>query len=356
MSVYIKGTGTISPQQSWGDETLLLHAYDYRGVLLNCVEPEYESWLDPRQLRRMSRVLKMGITAALMALREADVEVPDGIITGTGYGCLEDTATFLTKLVENNEEALNPTPFIQSTHNTIGSTIAMLLQCQGYNQTFTHRAFSFEHAVLDGIMALEENALETILVGGVDEVTPASHAIQNRFNLFRKKQASTVNLFQHKRPGTVNGEGAAFFVLSSIRDSRCLAELEGVCTLFHPSEEKLRDSIHTFIRERGYTPADVDFVLWGKTGNLKTDRVLEEIRKMIFPRTGMGYFKHLCGEFPVASGFALWLATRILSEGRIPEVVSFRQPRRSVRTVLIVNAYFGTHYSLTLLKSCRDTI
>jgi 3-oxoacyl-[acyl-carrier-protein] synthase II len=356
MSVYIKGIGTISPQQSWGDDALLLNAYDYRGILLNCVEPEYESWLDPRQLRRMSRILKMGITAALRALRDADLEVPDGIITGTGYGCLEDTGTFLAKLVENNEEALNPTPFIQSTHNTIGSTIAMLLQCQGYNQTITHRAFSFEHALLDGLMAFDDGAVENLLIGGVDEVTPVSHAIQTRFDIFRKKQASTLNLFRPARRGTVNGEGAAFFVLSGIHDSKSLAVLEGVMTLYRPSQKKLHDSIHTFIRERGYTPADIEFVLYGKSGDRKTDQVLEDVRTGIFPRTGRGSFKHLCGEFPVASGFALWLATRMLREGNVPEVVSEKPVNRPFKNVLIVNSYFGTHYSLILLKSCRDTI
>lgn len=356
MNVYIKGMGTISPQQSWGDDILLLHAYDYRGVLLSCIEPEYENWLDPRQLRRMSRILKMGITAALIALREADIELPDGIITGTGYGCLEDTGTFLTKLIENKEEALNPTPFIQSTHNTIGSTIAMLLQCQGYNQTFTHRAFSFEHAMLDALMTLEDNTAENLLVGGVDEVTPASHAIQSRFGIFRKKQASTLRLFQPMRPGTVDGEGAAFFVLSAINDSKSKAIIEGVHTLYQPSVKELYDSIHTFIRERGYTPKEIDFVLYGKTGDRKTDKTLESIRSDIFPRTRKGNFKHLCGEYPVAAGFACWLGARMLSESRVPEVISEKPLSEPPKNILIINTYFGTHYSLILLRSCRDII
>jgi 3-oxoacyl-(acyl-carrier-protein) synthase len=96
----------------------------------------------------MSKILKMGVASGTLALREAGITAPDGIITGTGYGCLEDTGTFLTKMIEGRETALNPTPFIQSTHNTIGSQIALLLQCQGYNQTYTQRAFSFENVCL----------------------------------------------------------------------------------------------------------------------------------------------------------------------------------------------------------------
>src|SRR5690606_8865643 len=173
-----------------------------------------------------------------------------------------------------------------------------------------------------------------LLVGGVDEVTPISHAIQSRFDIFRKKQASTLNLFEHTRSGTVNGEGAAFFVLSPVNDGRSQAILEGVFTLYQPSQQKLHDSVNIFIRERGYTPADIDFILFGKSGDRDTDQPLEEARTAIFPRTPEGHFKHLCGEFPVASGFALWLGVRMLAESRVPEVISERQPRRPVNNVL----------------------
>ncbi len=47
--------------------------------------------------------------------------MPGAIITGTALGCLEDTVTFLTRMIELNEELLPPTAFIQSTHNTVAA-------------------------------------------------------------------------------------------------------------------------------------------------------------------------------------------------------------------------------------------
>src|SRR3954470_24014998 len=120
----------------------------------------------------------MGIASASLALQQAHVDVPDSIITGTGYGCLDDTGIFISKMIENKEEALNPTPFIQSTHNTIGSQVALLLQCQGYNQTYAHGAFSFESALLDAVMQANDFADKNILLGGIDEITDISHSIQ----------------------------------------------------------------------------------------------------------------------------------------------------------------------------------
>ncbi len=354
MSVYINGTGTISPQQSWNDESLLIQAYDYRGTFLPAVEPDYEEWLDPRQLRRMSRVIKMGIGAAFMALRNAKVEVPDAIITATAYGCLEDTAVFLNKMVENREENLNPTPFIQSTHNTIGAHVAMLLQCQGYNQTYTHSAFSFENALIDAMMLLEESSSKRILVGGFDEATHVSRNILSRFGIFRKKLASTLRVFGQRRKGTMNGEGAAFFLLTGTESRNSLASIENVQTFYRPNAQRIRDGIEILIREAGLQPLDIDLVLLGKNGDRVHDGHLDIVTESIFPRSMVGYFKHLSGEYPTATAFALWLGARILSESHVPEVVLFRQIPRPLKHVLIFNSWFDTHYSAILLKSCRS--
>jgi len=143
----------------------------------------YEQWIDSRQLRRMSNVMKFGVAAALMALKNAGVEKPDAIIAGTGLGCLQDTGTFLTQLVRENEGVLNPTPFMQSTHNTIASTIAIMLQCDGYNCTYTQNEFSFEHALIDAMLQLELKPDQKILVGGFDEATEDSRLIFERLGI-----------------------------------------------------------------------------------------------------------------------------------------------------------------------------
>jgi 3-oxoacyl-[acyl-carrier-protein] synthase II len=356
VSIYIKGMGTISPQQSWNDESLLIQAFDYRGIKLPAVEPDYEQWLDVRQLRRMSRIIKMGITAGFMALREAKVSIPDAIITGTAYGCLEDTGIFLNKLVENKEEALNPTPFIQSTHNTIGSQIAMLLQCQGYNQTYAHSAFSFESALLDALMQLDENPGKRILVGAVDEITSVSHDILSRFGIFRRKLASTLNIFKQPRKGTVDGEGAAFFLLTGSADDAAIATIEGVKTFYKANPQRIRDGIEIFIREAGLRPSDIDLVLLGKNGNKASDTHLDLLCKNIFPKSSLGLFKHLSGEYPSSTAFAVWLGARILSERHIPETVLFKQVTRQVRHVVIFNSWHETHHSVILLRSCQGTM
>src|SRR5436305_174656 len=162
----------------------------------------------------MSRIIKMGVATAMECLNEAGINIPDAIVTGTAYGCLEDTGVFLSKMVEQHEELLTPTSFIQSTHNTVGAQIALMLRCTGYNNVFVHRALSFESALLDAMLLIKEQEANNVLVGGVDEITDISHSILTRFGLYKRKPVSNLGLFKTSSKGTIAGEGASFFLLT----------------------------------------------------------------------------------------------------------------------------------------------
>jgi 3-oxoacyl-(acyl-carrier-protein) synthase len=354
VAIYIKGMGNISPQKTWDDETLLAQAIDHKGNRLTCVEPEYTRWLDAKQIRRMSRILKMGAASAFMAMKESGITKPDGIITGTGYGCLDDTGIFLSKMIESNELTLNPTPFIQSTHNTIGSTIALLQQCQGYNQTYVQGAFSFESSLLDAILLLKENPSQSLLVGGVDEITDISHTVLNRFGIFRDNAQSTLNLFRSPGNGTINGEGAAYFVVSGDAGEHDIARVEDVAMFYKAGHRELQSGIERLLTDNNLKASDIDFVLSGRSGDVESDRSLTGVTSALFTSASLGLFKHLCGEYPVASAFGLWLAASILRDHHIPDVVVYKDTgKQQLKNILVINQYFGTHHSVMLMKSCR---
>jgi 3-oxoacyl-[acyl-carrier-protein] synthase II len=354
MKAFINGMGNISPQKNWG--TLLIDPIGYDANHLACVEPDYVQWIDPRQLRRMSRIIKMGVASASMALKDAGVEKPNGIITGTGYGCLDDTGIFLTKMIDNNEEALNPTPFIQSTHNTIAGQIALLLQCQAYNQTYAHTSFSFESSLMDAMLQLIDEPGNQLLVGGIDEITAISHQIQSRLGMFRREPVFSLDLFKTAQKGTLNGEGASYFVLSGTQNEKSIANIESVTTFYKPEPTELKKGIINFLADAKLKPEDIDLVLVGKSGDQRVDHAVDAISSSFFATNSVGLFKHLCGEYPTASAFALWLGAKILHENKIPVSVAKTSTRKQIKFVLIYNPYLGSHHSLILLRSCRDII
>ena len=155
MNAYINGTGLISPQKTTEPGSFLSDVVEHHGDYLKCIDPNYRSFIEPLAARRMSRLIKMGITSAKLCLADAGVAMPGAIITGTGLGSVEDTEKILNNLL-SNEQLLNPTPFIQSTYNTISSQIAINLKCHNYNTTYVHRTFSFESCLLDALLQVEE--------------------------------------------------------------------------------------------------------------------------------------------------------------------------------------------------------
>jgi 3-oxoacyl-[acyl-carrier-protein] synthase II len=355
MTCYIRAVGNISPQMSFGNNRFPTTPIAYQGNRMTAIEPDYRTLIDPKLIRRMSRIIKMGVAAAQACLQEAGTVAPAAILTGTAYGCLQDTESFLTKLVENKEELLTPTAFIQSTHNTVGSQIALLLQCHGYNSTFVHKGFSFETAILDAMLLLAENDLSEVLVGGLDEITDSSHAILSRFGLYKRNAGSSLSLFDGQSKGTIAGEGAAFFLLASQPSPTDYACLQGVSTLYKPiSQTEIEQHLIDFLASCSTKPGDIDLVITGRNGDQRGDEIYEQRYPTIFNTCAKMSFKQLCGEYPTASAFAMWLASVILKTGDHVAIDQGTANRKSIlpRRILIYNQYQGTHHSFFLISAC----
>lgn len=257
-------------------------------------EPDYKAWIKEAGLRRrMSRIVKMGVTAGLQCLQDIS-EKPDAIITATGLGCLADTEKFLLSIGAQHEELLSPTPFIQSTFNTIGAQIALLSGNKAYNNTYVHRAFSFESALLDGMMQLQAGDAASVLVGAVDELTPTVHDILQRMGAWRRFPA---------------GEGASFFLLGNRKTDRTIARVVALDMVSGDfSQEQLTRNRLDFLQRNNASGAII---------------VSDET------------FKPVCGEYQTASSFGLWYACTQLS---------------GVGFVLITNSCLNNHTALLIEK------
>lgn len=137
-------------------------------------------YASPMEARRMGRLIKSATISSLEALRRAGVEIPDAIVTATRFGCLANTERILLQMKEGGEGSVSPTDFMQSTHNTIGSGIAIKLKCHGYNVTYSHGRDSLLSALNDAEMLIASGQCRTVLVGCHDEISPAFADILRR--------------------------------------------------------------------------------------------------------------------------------------------------------------------------------
>jgi 3-oxoacyl-[acyl-carrier-protein] synthase II len=351
MKTYIRSASCISAQNTFSGAGFLAEFVEYTGTRLKAIEPDYKAFIDPKQIRRMGHIIKMGVSTAQDCLNKAKVEMPGAIITGTAFGCLEDTVTFLTRIIEMNEEMLPPTAFIQSTHNTVAAQIALMLKCHNYNNTFVHKGVSFEHAIIDGLMLLNENETDNILVGGTDEMVDASFVVLTRLGLYKRKPVSNLSLFNEESKGTIGGEGAAFFLLSGNPSTDNLGELNGVKIFYRPEDNAvIEKQIINFLDAHSLKLNDIDLIITGKNGDIKNDAAYTQLGDSLFAGKPLAGYKHLCGEYPTSPAFALWLAANCIKNGHVPEAVAkiSTPPKR----ILIYNHYQNIYHSLMLVTAC----
>ncbi|MDB5122904.1 MAG: 3-oxoacyl-(acyl carrier protein) synthase [Mucilaginibacter sp.] len=353
MKVYIRSSACISPQNTFRNEGFLTDVVEYTGTRLTAVEPDYKGFVDPKLLRRMSRIIKMGVATAQECLNNANNVMPGAIITGTAYGCLEDTVTFLTRIIEHDEEMLPPTSFIQSTHNTVAAQIALMLKCYGYNNTFVHKGISFESALQDAMMLLNEREADNVLIGATDEMTDTSFTVLTRLGLYRRWPVSNLDLYATRSKGSIGGEGAAFFLLTDKPSPDNLAELTAIRTIYKPTTLKdIEKRVVAFLAENGLAIGDIDLVITGKSGDLRHDEIYEELDLSLFKNSALANYKHLCGEYPTSSSFALWLASNILKNGIVPTITIERGDIKTPpKKVLVYNHYQKIYHSLMLISA-----
>lgn len=316
--IYIRNTASIHPQGNPENRPYLSACEpDYKGIITNAT-----------LRRRMSRIVRMGVACGLECIADIAPESIQGIITATGLGCLADTEKFLNTLIENEERMLNPTPFIQSTFNTIGAQIALFRQIHAYNMTYVHRGLSFESALLDAMLKIWEGA-DNILVGAIDEMTDTSYAIQQRLGLLKGIQA---------------GEGSQFFLLSREPGEHPLAELMAVETFAgQQTAEEINTRTSCFLQRNGLKTQDIHWLMTGKSTEKETaykgNAIYKELlNSSLFPSSIHLGFKHECGEYPTASAYAVWKA------------VKEAQQCDRTTNILIYSHHHSIHHSLILIR------
>ncbi len=313
-------------------------------------EPDYKAYIPAALIRRMSHIVKMGVSAAMMSMKKAGLSQIDAIITGTGMGCAEDTDKFLRSVVYDNESMLTPTSFIKSTHNTVAGQIALLMNCSGCNFTYVHQNLSFEYAAMDAMMLLMEGDAENVLVGGIDENTPTMYELFRRHGLI-KLHENLQPIWQTNTSGYVVGEGAAFFNLSDKPADNCRAKIAGVkCLQELAGSASLLQRVTDFLTESLTMLSDIDLVLSGNCGDAEMDKRIAAFNTDC--ERPIGYYKHLCGDYFTASSFAVWLAARIIDLQQAPKVIvpnhTIKEP---IKNILIVNHYQDKQYSFLLVSA-----
>ncbi|WP_299242608.1 beta-ketoacyl synthase N-terminal-like domain-containing protein [uncultured Aquimarina sp.] len=349
---FINGIASISAQPTTDPDMFLEELISYHENIFRCHDPNYKDYIKPAAMRRMSKSVKMGVTTASMALKDSGVEIPDAIITGTGMGCKQDSEKFLENILHNDEQFLTPTLFIQSTHNTVGGQVALGLGCKAYNVTYVQGAASFETSVMDAQLMLSEESGKNILVGGIDEIAKNSTLLHKLDGQIKEEDIDIITLLDSNTSGTVASEGATFMVLGAKTD-KSLANIIDVETISEATPDEIKADIEKFLLRQGLSVDDIDAVVLGNNGDIKYDNYYKNLQSSIFSNIEQLCYKHLIGDYYVASSFGFWLACKIFATNQIPSVLKVNDvTAKNHNNILLYNQYLGKNHSIALLQRC----
>lgn len=300
----------------------------YEGRYARAIEPDTKEIIPPADARRMSKILKRSVATAITALNNSEIEEPEAIITGTGMGCMENSEKFLVDLSRFGESCLKPTLFMQSTHNTISSLIAIILDCHAYNNTYSHKGISFESALLDAWLQMKAGAISSALVGSHDEVTPfISLVIEQTHPEYQFVSETSISA-----------------VLTSEALQGNLCEVADVKLLYRPDDDEVAAMLS---EERD------SLLLLGVNGNPLTDDPYQRVLDKLGYTPHTLQYKNIFGDNFSASAAAFYAAVRILERQTVPAEMrrdDETTPSGAITQITILNHSDDTAWSIIRLR------
>jgi len=200
-------------------------------------------------------------------------------------------------------------------------------------------------------MQISEGEAQNVLVGGIDEITPENCELKKTLGLWKQEPWSNLDILKSNSPGSIPGEGVSFFMLSSQKNDEASVRLTGVSLFpFSDQQEEVQEKMMLFLEKLGREAFGIDVVLTGNSGDATSDAFTKNILNSTFPDSIHSLYKHLCGQFDTASGFGLWVATRILKSGIIPDYLRINQVKRQIKTILLYHHDAFRNHSLMLVE------
>lgn len=337
--IYLQYSFLISPQITEG--FTILAPYTPTSVKMTAKVPNYKSYINPVQLRRLNTLQKMGIYAGMQCIDAT--QQPNAIIVGTSKGSMTDTEKFVKDLSIYKEAMLNPMPFIASTYNAANGSIALAAKNTGYNQTFVNRGSSFENALYDAQIRLQCKDRQYALVGAVDEITDEYFHLKNKLNYWRKDDDFT-HLYEPKI-GSIAGENCGFFMIHNDFQAPHLAAIIAIKSYYKPNITIILSSINEYLEL-----SEKAAIILGDNGDIYDQNPYDEVKLNVSKNVDLVRFKHLCGEGETSGTFALWLAVAILNNGDLPNSIWERKQLDTYDTIIIYNHYRTINHNIIVIK------
>ncbi|HVT04148.1 MAG TPA: beta-ketoacyl-[acyl-carrier-protein] synthase family protein [Thermoanaerobaculia bacterium] len=315
-------------------------------------------WVDPKNLKHVSRVVPLAIAAADEALRDAaldplrlDLETKRriGVMLGSGGGAIEFSERMYELWYSGAGRQASVYSVPSGTIGTIASEISMAYDLHGFSHLISTGCTSATDAIGYAYRNLKLGVADYVVAGGADATI--TEGVMTGFSMmrivssaFNDRPEAASRPFSRDRDGFVLAEGAWMFVMereesARARGAHIYAEVAGygsTCDAYHrvrldeSGEEPARAMILA-MEEAGLSKVDVGYLNYHGTSTELNDRIETKAVKLAFnshsqslpgsaTKSMIGHPQGACG----AAGLAATLM--VFRDGILPPTINLDTP------------------------------
>ena len=203
-------------------------------------------YINTKEARRMARFSQLGVAAALMATKDAGLDMSNedrfrvGVLLGNGNGGFPTTEEGCRVLVEKGGMRMSPFFFPMILPNMAAANVSRVIGAKGYNSTVTTACAASNQAIGEALEVVRRGTAEVMYTGGADagisQLGLGGFAVMRALSTRNEDPQKASRPFDIKRDGFVPAEGSAVIIIESLehaldRGANILCELAGFgCT------------------------------------------------------------------------------------------------------------------------------
>lgn len=312
-------------------------------------------FIQPKKARRMGRVSQFAVASALMAGRDArlDLDREDrqrvGVCFGTSVGGLKEAFEAHDSMIAKQYKHTNPFTMTTTFPNAVSAEVSIALGTHGECETYSIGCSSTANAIGRAYDLIRSHDVDIVIAGGAEApLHPTIFSAMDAGRTLAPDHRGTIrNLprpFDQTRCGIVLGEGAGCLILeeqehAERRGAPIYAELEGwafttdAYSMARPDETgtEHRRAIERAVTSAHWFPEEVDYINACGLGTLELDLIETMAIKHALGshayRVPVSSFKSALGHAFAASGaFQLIGTVLALQHQFIPPTLHLTNP------------------------------
>lgn len=311
-------------------------------------------FLEPKEVRRMSRSSQFAVAAARMAVEMAHLRIDAGncdevgTLIACGSNSMPETEAAVRTLVSRGLRKISPLFIPAALPNMPASQVALQLGLRGYCSAISTACAAGAQAIGEAAEVIRRGDAEIMLAGGAEAnfamLSLGGFWAMRALSKWDEEPARASRPFDARRNGFVPGEGAGVMVLERLSSARrrgatIYAELVGyatTCDAYHitapePDGQGAAQAMRRAMQRARLTPQQIDYINAHATstpmGDLAETNAIKRAFHEYAQSVPISATKSMIGHLTGAAGAVEAAATILaLSHSLIPPTINLEQP------------------------------